>query len=449
MTTDAKSTHTTSTSIGRHTSRPAGRSRRTKSLFLCVRIFCATVLATMLATPAFSAIDSSSTEQRITSQKAKAQRQPKDPMAWILLGDLYIRRAFETGDPRMYSSADEALAKASSLTRNSAELLTSRSSLALARHEFPAARQSAIAALKINPTSFQARLNAIDASIELGQYAEAEERVQELLEQRVGVASLSRLSYLRQLRGDLTGAEAAMRSAVASAPDGSIDRSVALGYLGEILLERGRELPARRAFEAAAAINPSSVVSAIGLASLAAGSQDYNAAVKILNTLTERVPTPGAFGLQADIARAAGKRNDEQAANQLVDATVALFKANGAVLDSELAILLADRGKSAAPAALEVAKRAYGERRTIFTADALAWASFQSGKIDDAVKYAKEATSTKPAVAVVRWHAAAIFAAHGDRALAKTELAAALKNRWFSPAQQPNVAALRRSMETK
>ena len=50
----------------------------------------------------------------------------------------------------------------------------------------------------------------IDAQIELGRYDAAGIEVDRLIDQRVGVAALSRLSYLRQLQGDSLGAEAAM-----------------------------------------------------------------------------------------------------------------------------------------------------------------------------------------------------------------------------------------------
>ena len=48
----------------------------------------------------------------------------------------------------------------------------------------------------------------------------------------------------------------------------------------------------------------------------------------------------------------------------------------------------------------------------------------------------------RPAVASVRWHAAAIFAATGHEDAARTELAAAVRNRWFSASQRPSVVAL-------
>ncbi len=383
-----------------------------------------------------------STERQIASLKAKVEKNPKDVRSWTELGVGYTRRAYETGDPTYYPLAARSFEQAEKLTETSPEVFSGQAFLALARHQFRNARELAVKALVINPTSFDAKLALLDANIELGRYDEADVQVEALVTQRAGVASLSRLSYVRQLRGDLLGAEAAMRSAVAASQDGSIDRSVALAYLGEVLLERGKGDAATRSFRQALAINPGSIVASIGLATIYAEDRDWKKANELLETLSERAPTPAVLGLQADIARASGNRAVELAANQLVDATVRLYEVNGAVVDSEMAVLLADRGAGSQRAAVLAAKKAYADRQTIFTADAMAWALFQSGQPKDAVSFAKKAIAAKPSAASVRWHAAAIFAANGDVAAAKAELLAASPNKWFSPTQRLALVSL-------
>ncbi len=371
-----------------------------------------------------------------------ANSTPTDGKGWRDLGRSYTRRAHETADPSYYPLARNAFAQATKLLPASAGLFADEANLALALHDFGRAHRLATQALTLEPTNFAARIALFDATVELGRYEEAATQVIVLTDQHPGVASLSRLSYIRQLNGDIVGAEIAMRSAVASAPEGSFDRAVTLAYLGEVLLEGGQRDAAVRAFVGAQKITPNLPLAVLGLAHVRAGDGDYTAATTSLQALTDRVPLPAAFGLQADMARAQRSADKQRDANELVDASIALFRSNGAVVDAELAIILADRGPASADDALVAARRAYAERQTIFTADAMAWALFQNGATEEAATYARRAIATTPAVASVRWHAAKILAAVGDTEPAHKELAAASINRWFSPSQKEAQADL-------
>ena len=53
----------------------------------------------------------------------------------------------------------------------------------------------------------------VDANIELGRYDDAAADLQKLLDRKPGVAALSRVSYLRELHGDVDGALSALRDA--------------------------------------------------------------------------------------------------------------------------------------------------------------------------------------------------------------------------------------------
>lgn len=379
---------------------------------------------------------------RLKALEQRTTANPTDGKAWKDLATAYTRRAYETADPSYYPLATGALDRAAKLVNNSPDVRSARANLFLALHNFSGARAEAAAVLKVQPNNFDAVLSLTDATIELGDYTTAAELVDRLVNQRPGVASFSRLSYLRQLNGDILGAEMAMRSAVSSAPPDSIDRAVALAYLGEVLLERGRGDAAMRSFSEALRLHPTSSIAAMGKARLAAGKRDWKMATTTLETLVDRVPVPGALGLLAELARANGDHASETATNQLVDASIDLFRANGAIVDAEIATLLADRGPGSSTQAVAAAKKAYGARRTIFTEDALAWALMQSARPKEALPHIASALATNPAVASVHWHAATIYNALGDTTKARSELALTLRNPWFSPAQRSAVEAL-------
>ena len=382
------------------------------------------------------------TEQKIATLERSVAVAPANAATWRDLGAAYVRRAYETADPSYYPLAERALTRAARLLPNSAEVFALQAGLGLARHQFAAARTLAGRALGLRPDAFDARVALIDAQIELGHYDDAAGELDRLLDQRAGVAALSRLSYLRQLKGDALGAEAAMRQAVIAAPAGSLDRSVTQAYLGDLLMEKGDVAAAARAYDAALAITPTSATATMGRARLLASKGRLADAARLLDALTQRVPLPGALGLRSDVARAAKDRQANIAADQLVDASIALFQANGAVVDSELAILLADRGPAAGRAAVVAARRAYGERTTIFTADALAWSLFVSGDPAAAEPYAREAIARSPLVASVHWHAARVFQALGKTTEATDQLRLALRNPWFSLSQHADLVAM-------
>jgi tetratricopeptide (TPR) repeat protein len=384
--------------------------------------------------------------QRIIALEAAVAKDPKAGPQWLELGSTYLRRAFETGDPSYYPLAERSLGRAKKILHSTPEVLGAQASLALARHQFFEARALSAQLLAQRPLSVEGQIARFDAIIELGSYTEAFRLIEELVDQKAGLSTLARLSYIQQLLGDRVGAELSMRAAVGAAPEDSFDRAVALGYLGDLLMENGKLDAASRTYLRALMIAPELSIALLGQARVAMAKGKPVDAVTIVNRVTERNPTPGGLGFRADIARSIGDTKAMIEADQLVDASVLLFRASGSVVDAELAVLLADRGPSGAKKALATATTAYKERQTIFTADALAWALFASGKMAEAKIYATQAIRTDPAVSSVRWHAAAIFAATGDNSAARKELLAAQRNPWFSPSQRPAMAALAKKL---
>lgn len=399
-------------------------------------------VTTALAVTAQPALRNLSTSDRITRLEASTRNNPGAGDQWRQLGAAYVRRAFETADPAFYPLAESALNQAEKRLGSTPELLGTKATLALARHRFADARSLADDVIRQRPGGLDGRIALFDADVELGNYERAFAQIESLVDERPNVATLSRLSYRRQLTGDLLGAEVAMRQAASAAPAGSIDRAIALAYLGDVLLESGRLDAAGRTYVQSLRIEPTNGTAMLGSSRVAMARGDDRSAAAILDRLVDRIPLPGALGLRADLARAGGDQKTAKATDQLVDASVALFEANGAVVDAELAILLADRGAGSSTAAVRAARRAYAERRTIFTNDAMAWSLFVSGRAAEALPYARAAVAGQPGVSSVRWHAAEVFASAGDLVAARRELTAALRNPWSSPLQMRAVRTL-------
>ncbi len=358
-------------------------------------------------------------DSRISELERRARRSPDDGNAFVALGSAHIRKVYETGDPSSYAAAQSAVQKARSLLGDSPESLLVAANLALSQHRFGEALELARRVHADQPNRAAVLMPLIDANVETGHYDDARMYVTQLVELRPSVAALSRRSYLRQLGGDLEGAAADMRQAVQAAPTGTIDQAVALGYLGDVELERGNLKKAQRAYDRALAISPRLPHAVLGRAFVDVGLGNLEAASSRLDVLNGSTPLPGAIAMRAELARGVGDATNARVNDELFDATASLYEASGAVLDVEFAIALADRGD---PRAVVVAQRAYDAHHTIFTADALGWSLYRAGRAVEAAPYAQEAIATDPAVGSIHAHAALIFATAGDTSATDQEL---------------------------
>src|SRR5207248_8469498 len=122
------------------------------------------------------------------------------------LGVAYLNQARATADPTWYAKAGTALERAQALSPEEPRTLTGAGLLALARHQFASALALGQRAHRVEPSSPDALGVMVDAQVELGRYDDAAATVQEMVDRRPALASLSRVSYVRELHGDTSGA---------------------------------------------------------------------------------------------------------------------------------------------------------------------------------------------------------------------------------------------------
>ena len=79
----------------------------------------------------------------------------------------------------------------------------------------------------------------VDAQVELGRYGEAERSLQRMVDLKPNLSSYARVSYFRELHGDLDGALEAMRLAVSAGGDGAENVAYVQTLLGNLEFERG------------------------------------------------------------------------------------------------------------------------------------------------------------------------------------------------------------------
>ncbi len=140
---------------------------------------------------------------------------PRDPDGYTLLAAAYLQKVRETGDGSLYLRADEALARALALSPDNAAALTERGALRLARHDFRGALSDGRRAHALTPELVRPYGVLVDAYVELGRYGRAARTLQRMIDLKPDLAAYARVSYFRELHGDLAGAMEAMRLAVA------------------------------------------------------------------------------------------------------------------------------------------------------------------------------------------------------------------------------------------
>jgi tetratricopeptide (TPR) repeat protein len=151
--------------------------------------------------------------------------------------------------------------------------------------------------------------------------------------------------------------------------------------------------------------------------------------------IVERYPLPQPLVELGELYEARGKAGDAQRARaqySLVNAWVALARANGVNADLDTALAAADHGDH--EAALKAARAEWTRRQTVHTADALAWALHVNGRDTEALPYARKATATGYRNASFLYHRGMIERATGHAKEARASLTSALDlNPGFSP----------------
>jgi tetratricopeptide (TPR) repeat protein len=367
--------------------------------------------------------------QQVAILEERVAARPDDLVALQGLAVAYLRRASETGDASFLELTETMLARASALAPGTS--LIGEALLALARHEFSAAADLAGRARARDPYDAAALAILVDASVELGRYEEAGTHLQRLLDLRPALPALTRTAYLRELGGDLAGAEEAMVQALTAGAGSSFDLAVTNALMGDLHLKQGELVGARTRYEEALRLSPGLVAASKGLAMVAIAAGEEAAAVDLLEAVVDRYPEPGALVLLGESLLVRGEAAGASVQFDTMRAIARLQEASGVVLDLEMARFEADHGDP--ERALALARAAYRERPTVFAAEVLGWALFKAGRPEEALRYVEESLRLGTPDAAVHLHAAAVLEALGDpsRAEAEREAAAGL-DPWFT-----------------
>lgn len=379
---------------------------------------------------------SRSTDARIAALQAEIRSGRQADRAYTPLGLAYLQKARETSDPAFYSRADDALQRALDVDGKDAAAVVGRANLALARHDFTAALQLARRARRLQPEASAAYPALVDALVELGRYDDAAQALQQFVDRKPGLPAYARVSYFRELHGDLDGAAEAMALAVSAASGVPEATASVQSLLGNLEFTRGRMRAARQAYDAALAAFPAHAPAQAGLARLDAADGRLSAASRRLRVLVDRLPLPEYVVALGEVELAAGNPRRAREQFALVRAQQKLLTASGINTDVEVALFEADHGSPERAVAL--ARRAWHSAPSVRSADALGWGLTRAGHPQAGLRFTQRAIDLGWRDPSVLFHAGITARSAGSVASARRLLRRALAlNRRFSPLYAP------------
>ncbi len=375
----------------------------------------------------------------IARLQARLTAAPDDWKSFAYLGLAYVQQARVTADPTYYPKAEGVLETSMRLQpHGNEEALVGLAALAAARHDFAGALRDGERARALDP--YDANVYGVigDAQLELGRYPAAFATFQKMVDLKPNLSSYARVSYARELKGDVAGALGAMSYArdVAGTP---ADVAWASYQIGELYFNSGRPDEARSAYRRGLEADPSYVPNEAGLAKVAWAAGDVQAAVAGYRRVVQRYPAPEHVIALGDLYASLGETSQAQQQYALVRAEETLFRANGVNIDLELALFDADHGDPVG--ALRAARAEWGRRHSIHVADAYAWALYANGRYPQAATMSDRARALGTHNALFFFHAGMIQLRLGHRDAARTLLARALTtNPHFSILHAPEAA---------
>jgi len=375
-------------------------------------------------------------QQAIASLQQRLRAAPQDWESWASLGLAYVQEARVTADPRYYPKAQGALERSLQLRPGeNFAASTGQGALALARHDFAGGLRWGNRARAVNPYNGNVYGVIGDAQIELGRYAQAFATIQHMVNLKPDLSSYARVSYARELQGDVPGAIRAMHMAfkAGGTPE---DQAFGAYYLGELYFNSGRPEQASAWYRRGAELAPEYFPPQEGLAKVAWASGDVQRAVHLYRDVVSRYPLPQYVIALGDLYSVVGQQAEAERQYALVRVEERLFQANGVNVDLELALFDADHGDP--QAALATARAEWGRRHSILVADALGWALHANGRDAAALRYASFATKLGYRNALLYFHKGMIEQALADLGAARRDLREAIAiNPHFSILNSP------------
>lgn len=272
---------------------------------------------------------------------------PKDNEAALKLAYVFVNEARITGEHGHYYPAAltmcEHILKQPELEKDMQfRAMAVKAGVQLSLHDFKNALQTGIEAMNINPYNAQNYGVLVDANVELGNYPEAVKWADKMVSIRPDLRSYARVSYLREIHGDVDGAIEAMKMAVDAGLPGQEHTCWARLTLGNLYKQYGQLDAAEGEYNTILKERPKYPFAVAALAEVARERKDYAQAEKLFKEAAAIIPEVSFYEELARLYKAQGK---EDACKQTLDEIWPMLaddEAHGHNMNLEYASIYAD-----------------------------------------------------------------------------------------------------------
>lgn len=206
---------------------------------------------------------------------------PDDSRTLLMLAKAFMQESRITGDYSYYNKASlDLINQVLTKEPGNFEAICLKSMVYLSQHRFADGKKVALEAVKANPYNSFVYGLLCDANVELGDYDEAVKMADRMVNIRPDIRSYSRVSYIREIFGDMPGSIEAINMAVAAGYPGQEDTEWARMVLGHLYEDTNMLDKAAEQYETALRERPDYPFALAGMGRIAAYKKDYPTAIQ-------------------------------------------------------------------------------------------------------------------------------------------------------------------------
>jgi tetratricopeptide (TPR) repeat protein len=377
------------------------------------------------------------TKKAMEGLLAAIDQNPQDYKSMLQLSQAYIQESRVTGDHGYYDKAAlQLLDKVVEAQPNNYEALCCKATVLLSQHHFAEGLEIAKKALPINPDNSFIYGILCDANLELGNYDEAVKMADKMVSVRPDIRSYARISYLREIYGDIPGAKQAIKLAIAAGYPGLEQTVWTRCVLGHLYESTGSLDSAEYIYKVALQERPEYAFAIAGLGRVAKAKGDYKEAIALFEKAKSSIieysfsdELTDLYRLNNETTRA--EKNAQEVIEMLGPGEdVEGENGHGHYADKELAyayLKINDVENALKHAMLEYERRP----DNIDVCETLAWVNYKKGDFAEANKLINTALKTNSKNPTLLAHAGLIKIKAGEANKGKLYIKTALESNPF------------------
>ncbi len=260
--------------------------------------------------------------------KLAIQKNENDQESKIRMAQLFIREARVTGEHGHYYNAalsmtDQILNSKSTDRDMDFLALVTKAGVQLSHHDFNGALLTGQKAVAINPNNPQIFGVLVDANVELGNYDEAIKMADIMIAMKPDLRSYARISYIREIHGEVDQAIDAMKMAVEAGIPGYEDTAWAMLTLADMYKLFGKFDKAEALYKEILAQRQNYPFAVAALGSVYMQKNDLTLAEKMTKDAIAIIPEVGFYTQLAEIYK---KQGNTQAIDPLIHEIFTMMK---------------------------------------------------------------------------------------------------------------------------